>query len=65
MELWVVHFLAQHCDQVGRATEAVTLIDRALLHTPTLPELFMTKAKIYKVCAPNPFGTTSKQLNNT
>ena len=60
----MVHFLAQHCDQVGRTAEAVTLIDRALLHTPTLPELFMTKAKIFKVC-PSPICTTSKQLNDT
>jgi peptide alpha-N-acetyltransferase len=48
VELWLLHFLAQHYDYMGQTTRAMELIDRAIDHTPTLPELYMAKAKIYK-----------------
>lgn len=47
--LWVYYFLAQHYDRLGNAAKAHHFIDRAIQHTPTLIELLMTKAKIYKV----------------
>ncbi|KAI0228220.1 hypothetical protein L0F63_006205 [Massospora cicadina] len=46
--LWTIYFLAQHHDKVGDHTQALELIDRAIEHTPTLVELHMTKARIYK-----------------
>lgn len=47
--LWVLYFLAQHFDHKRETTKALEFIDEALTHTPTLVELLMTKAKIYKV----------------
>uniref|UniRef100_A0A914XGM6 Uncharacterized protein n=1 Tax=Plectus sambesii TaxID=2011161 RepID=A0A914XGM6_9BILA len=46
--LWVYHFLAQHYDRLGNTPKAHLYIDRAIQHTPTLIELLMTKAKIFK-----------------
>ncbi|KAH7731728.1 N-alpha-acetyltransferase 15NatA auxiliary subunit isoform 2 [Aphelenchoides avenae] len=46
--LWVYYYLAQHFDRLKQYTTALKYIDRALQHTPTLIELYMTKAKIYK-----------------
>ena len=49
VELWLLHYLAQHYDHIGQSAKAVEFIDKAIDHTPTLPELYMVKAKIYKV----------------
>ncbi|KAI8613951.1 NMDA receptor-regulated protein 1-domain-containing protein [Chytriomyces sp. MP71] len=46
--LWVYYYLAQHYDFVGDAKKAVEFVDKAIAHTPTLVELFMTKARILK-----------------
>uniref|UniRef100_A0A4W4G428 N(alpha)-acetyltransferase 15, NatA auxiliary subunit n=1 Tax=Electrophorus electricus TaxID=8005 RepID=A0A4W4G428_ELEEL len=46
--LWVQYFLAQHYDQVGQQTLALEYINAAIESTPTLIELFLVKAKIYK-----------------
>ncbi|KAJ3030244.1 hypothetical protein HDV00_008997 [Rhizophlyctis rosea] len=46
--LWVLYFLAQHHDWKRESEKALELINRAIEHTPTLVELFMTKARIYK-----------------
>ncbi|KNC98047.1 peptide alpha-N-acetyltransferase complex A subunit NAT1 [Spizellomyces punctatus DAOM BR117] len=46
--LWVLYFLAQHYDHKRNTTTALQLINEALVHTPTLVELLMTKARIYK-----------------
>lgn len=51
--LWVYYYLAQHFDRLKQYTTALKYIDRALQHTPTLIELYMTKAKIYKVYIPS------------
>ncbi|KIJ50501.1 hypothetical protein M422DRAFT_159469 [Sphaerobolus stellatus SS14] len=61
--IWILYFLALHYStlplshdapqpDLARASE---LIDKAIEHTPTLPELFMGKAKILKR-AGDPFG---------
>lgn len=47
--LWVQYFLAQHYDQIGQQTLALEYINAAIESTPTLIELFLVKAKIYKV----------------
>ncbi|KAL2077735.1 hypothetical protein ACEWY4_027239 [Coilia grayii] len=46
--LWVQYFLAQHYDHVGQADAALDYINAAIDSTPTLIELFVIKAKIYK-----------------
>uniref|UniRef100_A0A8C7F5P6 N-alpha-acetyltransferase 15, NatA auxiliary subunit a n=1 Tax=Oncorhynchus kisutch TaxID=8019 RepID=A0A8C7F5P6_ONCKI len=46
--LWVQYFLAQHFDHVGQQTLALDYINTAIESTPTLIELFLIKAKIYK-----------------
>lgn len=48
--LWVQYFLAQHYNQIGQQTLALEYINAAIESTPTLIELFLVKAKIYKVC---------------
>lgn len=47
--LWVQYFLAQHFDHIGQHTVALEYINTAIDSTPTLIELFLIKAKIYKV----------------
>ncbi|KAM4622044.1 N-alpha-acetyltransferase 15, NatA auxiliary subunit a [Polymixia lowei] len=46
--LWVQYFLSQHFDHVGHQTQALEYINAAIDSTPTLIELFLIKAKIYK-----------------
>ena len=47
--LWVYYFLAQHYDFLGDTVQSVNYIDTAIQHTPLLIELYVLKAKIYKV----------------
>ncbi|GAA6090789.1 N-alpha-acetyltransferase 15, NatA auxiliary subunit a, partial [Tachysurus ichikawai] len=47
--LWVQYFLAQHFDHIGQQTVALDYINTAIESTPTLIELFLIKAKIYKM----------------
>lgn len=47
--LWVQYFLAQHYDMIGQQTLSLEYINTAIESTPTLIELFLIKAKIYKV----------------
>lgn len=47
--LWVQYFLAQHFDFIDRHGTALEYINAAIDSTPTLIELFLIKAKIYKV----------------
>lgn len=47
--LWVYYYLAQHHDYLDQTEKAVSYIDAAIEHTPTLIELFVTKGRIYKV----------------
>ncbi|XP_028831707.1 N-alpha-acetyltransferase 15, NatA auxiliary subunit b isoform X1 [Denticeps clupeoides] len=46
--LWVQYFLAQHYDQICQQTLALEYINAGIESTPTLIELFLVKAKIYK-----------------
>lgn len=46
--LWTLYFLAQHYSSIGRGERALQYIDSAIAHTPTLPELHMTRARILK-----------------
>lgn len=47
--LWVYYYLAQHYDFLNQTEKALSYIDAAIEHTPTLIELFVTKGRIYKV----------------
>ncbi|KAJ3356279.1 N-alpha-acetyltransferase 16, NatA auxiliary subunit [Entophlyctis luteolus] len=47
--LWVYYFLAQHYDYLKIREKALEYVELAINHTPTLVELFMTKARILKV----------------
>lgn len=47
--LWLQYYLAQHYDYLGKIDKAFELIDQAIRDTPTLVELYMFKAKIFKV----------------
>ncbi|KZT00643.1 NMDA receptor-regulated protein 1a [Laetiporus sulphureus 93-53] len=53
--LWTLYFLAQHHSYLHRHTKALELLDVAILHTPTLPELHMFKGRVLKWCG-NPIG---------
>ncbi|XP_074530472.1 N-alpha-acetyltransferase 15, NatA auxiliary subunit a [Halichoeres trimaculatus] len=46
--LWVQYFLAQHFDYIQQSSLALEYINAAIDSTPTLIELFLIKAKIYK-----------------
>lgn len=46
--LWVYYYLAQHYDHLGQTEKALSYIDAAIEHTPTLIELFVVKGRIYK-----------------
>ncbi|PWN37084.1 N-terminal acetyltransferase A, auxiliary subunit [Meira miltonrushii] len=46
--LWTLYFLAQHYSFLGQYDEALKHIHSAIAHSPTLPELHMTRARIYK-----------------
>lgn len=46
--VWVTYYLAQHYNYLKQNDRAMELIDESIQHTPTLIELYMFKAKIYK-----------------
>lgn len=46
--LWTLYFLAQHHSTIAADSEALHLINTAIDHTPSLPELWMLKARILK-----------------
>ena len=48
--LWTYFYLAQHFDHLRQTRKALDYINTALEHTVTLIELFVAKARIYKVC---------------
>ena len=49
MLLWTYYFLAQHFDYLGNIERALEFINLGIEHTPLLIELFVLKAKIFKV----------------
>lgn len=46
--LWTLYFLAQHHAYLSRAEKALSILETALSHTPTLPELHLCKARVLK-----------------
>ncbi|KAG8902213.1 hypothetical protein FRC00_000547 [Tulasnella sp. 408] len=57
--VWSLYFLAQHHSYVSPTNPETALhfINTALEHTPTLPELYMIKARILKRCG-DPIGAS-------
>ncbi len=53
--LWTLYFLAQHYSHIGQHTRSLGLLEEALNHTPTLPELHMLQARVLKRLG-DPFG---------
>ncbi|KAI6007858.1 NMDA receptor-regulated protein 1-domain-containing protein [Pisolithus marmoratus] len=53
--LWTLYFLAQHYSFLGQHRKALDILNVAMGHTPTLPELCMMKAKVLKR-AGDPYG---------
>ena len=53
--LWTLYYLAQHHSHLSRHAKALELLDTAITHTPTLPELHMLKARVLKRCG-DPYG---------
>ncbi|KAI0938433.1 hypothetical protein AcW1_001835 [Taiwanofungus camphoratus] len=48
--LWTLYFLAQHYSYLSQHARALELLEHAIAHTPTLPELLMFKARVLKRC---------------
>lgn len=46
--LWTLYFLAQHHSFLSRHARALSLLDIAIQHTPTLPEIHTCKARVLK-----------------
>eukprot|EP00824_Muranothrix_gubernata_P001474 TRINITY_DN1168_c0_g1_i1.p1 TRINITY_DN1168_c0_g1~~TRINITY_DN1168_c0_g1_i1.p1 ORF type:complete len:416 (-),score=97.09 TRINITY_DN1168_c0_g1_i1:151-1398(-) len=46
--LWMLMFAAQHYKIIGNLEKALELINEAITHTSTLPELYVIKARILK-----------------
>ncbi|KZT39448.1 N-terminal acetyltransferase A, auxiliary subunit [Sistotremastrum suecicum HHB10207 ss-3] len=53
--IWTLYFLAQHHSHLGHHSEALSVLDTALQHTPTLPDLLTLRAKVLKR-AGDPWG---------
>ncbi|KXS13811.1 N-terminal acetyltransferase A, auxiliary subunit [Gonapodya prolifera JEL478] len=59
--LWVNYFLALHYDHLRNLTKALEHIDEAIASSPTIVELTMTKARIYKHAGS--YETASKTMS--
>ncbi|PWN89562.1 N-terminal acetyltransferase A, auxiliary subunit [Acaromyces ingoldii] len=46
--LWAIYYLAQHYSHLGQDIRALEYADSAIAHTPSMPELHMTRARILK-----------------
>jgi N-alpha-acetyltransferase 15/16, NatA auxiliary subunit len=46
--VWALYFLSQHYSTLNQPEKALELINLAIEHTPTLPELYTCKGRIYK-----------------
>ena len=56
--LWTLYYLSQHHSYLGNQQLALSIIDSALSHTPTLPELYTLRGRILKR-AGDPLGAAS------
>ena len=48
VELWLLYFTAQHFYYIRDYDQAFNYLNQAIEHTPTVVELYILKAKIYK-----------------
>lgn len=48
VQLWLLYFSAQHSYFLKDFTKALQFINEAIEHTPTVVDLYIVKAKIYK-----------------
>lgn len=48
--LWTLYYLAQHHSYLGDHAKALDILDQAIQHTPTLPDLLMFKGRVLKRC---------------
>lgn len=46
--LWILYFLAQHYSYLRQIPNALSIIEIAINHTPTLPELYSCKGRALK-----------------
>jgi hypothetical protein len=46
--LWTLYYLAKHYDLHRQLDKALEFVDKAITHTPTVVELYMTKGRILK-----------------
>ncbi|KAF8886487.1 NMDA receptor-regulated protein 1-domain-containing protein [Infundibulicybe gibba] len=46
--LWTLYFLAQHYSYISKHDHAISVLNLAISHTPTLPELHTCKARVLK-----------------
>jgi N-alpha-acetyltransferase 15/16, NatA auxiliary subunit len=53
--LWTLYFLAQHYSFLKQYQKAISLLEEAIAHTPTLPELYTCRARVLKR-AGDPYG---------
>ncbi|KAF9255052.1 N-terminal acetyltransferase A, auxiliary subunit [Marasmius fiardii PR-910] len=56
--LWILYYLAQHYSYLSQHSKALSLLDIALSHTPTLPELYTFRARVLKR-AGDPIGAAA------
>lgn len=47
--MWSISLLAQHLDVIGQSLQSLELINEAIEHTPTDVQLYMVKARLFKV----------------
>lgn len=48
VQLWLYYFNSQHFLLTHQPEKALTFINKAIEHTPTVCDLFLFKAKIYQ-----------------
>eukprot|EP01006_Ploeotia_vitrea_P038619 TRINITY_DN66257_c12_g1_i1.p1 TRINITY_DN66257_c12_g1~~TRINITY_DN66257_c12_g1_i1.p1 ORF type:complete len:1066 (-),score=592.35 TRINITY_DN66257_c12_g1_i1:53-2875(-) len=48
--VWVLFFLAHHYDALNQMDKAFEAVNTAIAHTPTVIDLYMLKARLYKHC---------------
>ncbi|KAF8999912.1 N-terminal acetyltransferase A, auxiliary subunit [Hymenopellis radicata] len=53
--LWILYFQAQHFSHLSQYDKALEVLERAITHTPTLPELYTCKGRVLKR-AGDPYG---------
>ena len=47
VQLWLYYFLSQHYLRDNKPEKALDYINKAIDHTPTVPDLYLHKAKIF------------------